>query len=193
MPRSLDTYRSKRKGEATPEPMGEVGESEPARASAPSSSNAFVVQQHLARRLHWDLRLEWNGVLLSWAVPHGPSYDPKDKPLAVETEDHPLEYGDFEGVIPTGNYGAGAMIVWDRGRLVPKEDFDLGFKKGKLLFELHGYKLHGLWTLVRIKKDPKNWLLIKERDGWARSNDDPEAQPFDPRSVLSGRCTWVQG
>jgi bifunctional non-homologous end joining protein LigD len=142
----------------------------------------FVVQQHLARRLHWDLRLEWEGVLLSWAVPNGPSLDIADKQLAVETENHPLEYGDFEGVIPAGNYGAGAMIVWDRGRWLPREDLEEGFRKGKLLFELHGYKLHGLWTLVRLKKEPKNWLLIKERDAWMK----PGAPPFDPRSVLSG-------
>jgi bifunctional non-homologous end joining protein LigD len=187
VPRSLDRYRDKRKAEATPEPAGDAASvaSDGRGRGALSAPRVFVVQQHLARRLHWDLRLEWNGVLLSWAVPHGPSYDTRQKALAVETEDHPLEYADFEGVIPQGNYGAGAMIVWDRGRLVVKEDFDEGLAKGKLLFELQGYKLHGLWTLVRIKKDPKNWLLIKERDAWAVPQGQ-EAEPLDPRSVFSG-------
>lgn len=177
-PRPLDGYRAKRDPARTPEPFGERSGSE-APADAPLS---FVVQQHAARRLHWDLRLEWGGVLLSWAVPHGFSRDPADKQLAVQTEDHPLEYADFEGLIPKGEYGGGAMIVWDRGRYVPLIDPDEGFAKGKQLFELHGFKLQGTWTLVRLKKDPKSWLLIKERDAWAAS----PSPPFDPASVLSG-------
>jgi len=177
--RSLETYRTKRDPSRTPEPFGPDGEAGEARgAEAPL---VFVVQQHAARSLHFDLRLEWGGVLLSWAVPKGPSANPADKQLAVQTEDHPLEYADFEGVIPAGNYGAGAMIVWDRGRLVAKEDFDEGLVKGKLLFELRGYKLRGTWTLVRLKKEPRSWLLIKERDAWARAD-----QAFAPQSVLSG-------
>ena len=151
--RPLDTYRAKRDPAKTPEPFG--GGSE----STDGAPLAFVVQQHAARRLHWDLRLEWGGVLLSWAVPQGPSRDPADKRLAVQTEDHPLDYAEFEGLIPKGEYGGGAMIVWDRGRWVPLLDPDEGFVNGKQLFELHGFKLRGVWTLVRIKKDPKSWLL----------------------------------
>ena len=136
---------------------------------------------HAATRLHWDLRLEMEGVLRSWAVPKGPSYDTADKRLAVHVEDHPIEYGDFEGLIPEGNYGAGAVIVWDRGEWVPIGDPLEGLEKGKLLFELKGYKLHGLWTLVKIKKGQKEWLLIKERDGWASTDRVTPAE-----SVLSG-------
>lgn len=123
-----------------------------------------------------------DGVLRSWAVPRGPSYDQADKRLAVKVEDHPLEYGDFEGVIPEGNYGAGGVIVWDRGEWVPIEDWRMGLEKGKLLFELKGYKLHGKWTLVKIKKSEKDWLLIKERDGYMKSPGDV----FNEESVLSG-------
>src|SRR2546421_9326162 len=136
---------------------------------------------HAARRLHWDLRLEMDGVLRSWAVPKGPSPNRADKRLAVLVEDNPLEYGDFEGIIPEGNYGAGAVIVWDRGRWVPLDDPHEGLKKGKLLFELRGYKLHGKWTLVKLKKGEKEWLLIKEKDGYVA---DDGALP--PQSVLSG-------
>ncbi|MGH7563348.1 MAG: DNA polymerase ligase N-terminal domain-containing protein, partial [Gemmatimonadota bacterium] len=124
----------------------------------------FVVHQHAATRLHYDLRLELNGVLLSWAVPKGPALDPAEKRLAVHVEDHPLEYAEFEGVIPEGNYGAGAMILWDRGSWRPLEDPVLGLEKGKLLFELRGHKLRGVWTLVRIAKSEKDeWLMIRER------------------------------
>jgi bifunctional non-homologous end joining protein LigD len=142
----------------------------------------FVVHKHAARRLHFDLRLEMDGVLRSWAVPKGASYDTNDKRLAVKVEDHPLEYGDFEGVIPEGNYGAGGVIVWDRGEWVPLEDWREGMAKGKLLFELRGYKLHGKWTLVKMKKSEKDWLLIKERDSYVKSPGDQ----FDETSVLSG-------
>jgi len=136
---------------------------------------------HAATRLHWDLRLEMEGVLKSWAVPKGPSANPADKRLAVHVEDHPLEYGDFEGIIPEGNYGAGAVIVWDRGVWVPLEDPFEGLKKGKLLFDLKGYKLRGRWTLVKIKKGVKEWLLIKERDGSVSTDG-----AFPDESVLSG-------
>jgi bifunctional non-homologous end joining protein LigD len=169
----LDAYRAKRSLERTPEPAGVL---------ARESGRLFVVHQHAARRLHFDLRLEMEGVLRSWAVPKGPSYDTAEKRLAVHVEDHPLEYGDFEGLIPKGNYGAGAVIVWDRGRWNPVGDPLEGLAKGKLLFELHGYKLHGLWTLVKLKKSEKDWLLIKERDAWASAQ--PEALPAE--SVLSG-------
>ena len=141
-----------------------------------------MVHKHAARRLHYDLRLEMDGVLRSWAVPKGPSYDMADKRLAVHVEDHPLEYGDFEGLIPEGNYGAGAVIVWDRGQWIPTGDYTEGLAKGKLLFELRGRKLHGMWTLVKLKKSERDWLLIKERDAYATS-DGAEAPP---ESVLSG-------
>jgi bifunctional non-homologous end joining protein LigD len=149
---------------------------------SPVLGRLFVVHKHAARQLHFDLRLEMEGVLRSWAVPKGPSYDQNDKRLAVRVEDHPIEYGDFEGMIPKGNYGAGAVIVWDRGEWVPLEDWREGLEKGKLLFELKGYKLKGKWTLVKIKKSEKDWLLIKERDAWMKSPGDQ----FPEQSVLSG-------
>src|SRR5687768_13456474 len=173
----LATYRQKRSPDRTPEPFGSG-----AASPSPVIGRLFVVHKHAARRLHFDLRLEMDGVLRSWAVPKGPSYDMNDKRLAVKVEDHPLEYGDFEGVIPAGNYGAGGIIVWDRGEWVPLEDWRTGLEKGKLLFELRGYKLHGKWTLVKIKKTEKEWLLIKERDAWVRSPGDQ----FPEASVLSG-------
>jgi bifunctional non-homologous end joining protein LigD len=135
---------------------------------------------HAATRLHWDLRLEMEGVLRSWAVPKGPSANRADKRLAVNVEDHPIEYGDFEGIIPEGNYGAGEVIVWDRGLWVPLEDPFEGFKKGKLLFELKGYKLRGKWTLVKLKKGVKEWLLIKEKDAYVSET------VYSDESVLSG-------
>ena len=158
-PDSLSTYRAKRSADRSPEPVGRVAETE---------GRLFVVHKHAATRLHWDLRIEMEGVLRSWAVPKGPSYDTNDKRLAVRVEDHPLEYGDFEGIIPEGNYGAGGIIVWDRGEWVPLEPWKEGLEKGKLLFELKGYKLRGRWTLVKIKKAEKEWLLIKERDAYAK-------------------------
>jgi bifunctional non-homologous end joining protein LigD len=172
-PDNLATYRAKRSADTSPEPVGTV-------SGAPG--HLFVVHKHAARQLHFDLRLEMDGVLRSWAVPKGPSYDTNDKRLAVKVEDHPIEYGDFEGVIPPGNYGAGGVIVWDRGEWVPLEDWREGLEKGKLLFELRGYKLHGKWTLVKIRKSERDWLLIKERDGWVRSPGDV----FPETSVLSG-------
>ncbi len=170
---SLATYRAKRSPDSSPEPVGTV---------SPIPGRLFVVHKHAASHLHFDLRIEMDGVLHSWAVPKGPSYDMDDKRLAVRVEDHPLEYGDFEGIIPTGNYGAGGIIVWDRGEWVPLEDWREGLEKGKLLFELKGYKLHGKWTLVKIKKSEKDWLLIKERDAYVKSPGDV----FDETSVLSG-------
>ena len=149
---------------------------------SPVLGRLFVVHKHAARQLHFDLRLEMEGVLRSWAVPRGPSYDQNDKRLAVRVEDHPIEYGDFEGMIPKGNYGAGAVIVWDRGEWVPIEDWREGLEKGKLLFELKGYKLKGKWTLVKIKKSERDWLLIKERDAFMKSPGDQ----FPEQSVLSG-------
>ena len=169
----LDEYRSKRAFSLTPEPEG---------TGTGATGRTFVVQKHWATRMHYDLRIEHEGVLLSWAVPKGPSANPADKHVAIQTEDHPLEYSDFEGIIPAGNYGAGAMIVWDRGTYVPLIDIAEGFEKGKLLFEFHGYKLHGVWTLVKIKKAEKEWLLIKERDGNVSTDPDYYSQS----SILSG-------
>ena len=170
----LRAYRAKRSPGATPEPFGALSAERP---------NLFVVQQHAARRLHYDFRLEIGGVLRSWAVPKGPSLDPTHKRLAVETEDHPLEYGDFEGVIPAGNYGAGAVIIWDRGQALHELDPEEGVEKGKLLFELRGFKLRGLWTLVRTQRNPKEWLLIKKPDSAA---DGRTVEELDAGSVLSG-------
>ena len=171
---ALSTYRAKRAFDRTPEPGGLAPK------AAPQPGGLLIVHMHDATRLHWDLRLELNGVLMSWAVPKGPSANPADKRLAVKVEDHPLEYGDFEGIIPEGNYGAGTVIVWDRGIWVPLEDVQAGFEKGKLLFELKGYKLHGRWTLIKLKKTPKEWLLIKERDEYVST------EPYSNESVLSG-------
>ena len=161
---SLKTYREKRNFEATPEP---------AEGGVPNEDErAFVVQKHWATRLHYDFRLELDGTMKSWAVPKGPSFDPADKRMAMPTEDHPISYNRFEGTIPPGNYGAGKVIIWDKGVWVPLEDPRKGYREGKLKFELRGHKLRGHWTLVRMKgrgngrQEP--WLLIKERDGEAR-------------------------
>ena len=176
-PDSLSTYRAKRSADTSPEPVGHV-------ASTPGQ--LFVVHKHAATRLHWDLRIEMDGVLRSWAVPKGPSYDTNDKRLAVRVEDHPLEYGDFEGVIPEGNYGAGGIIVWDRGEWIPLEPWKEGLEKGKLLFELKGYKLRGRWTLVKIKKAEKEWLLIKERDAYlVKCDKDTTTQSDIDRGIVN--------
>src|SRR4029453_11575363 len=176
----LEKYRVKRSPERTPEPFGTA-------AGRTGRPGLFVVQKHAARRLHYDFRLEWGGVLRSGAVPTGPPPDPAVKRLAVEVEDHPVEYADFEGTIPEGNYGAGAVIVWDQGRWEPLEDFDEGMKKGKVLFELKGYKLGGGWNVGRTKgrekNDSKEWLLIKQPDAWSRPKD-PDA--FPQESIFSG-------
>ncbi|MDB4893364.1 MAG: ligase [Gemmatimonadetes bacterium] len=171
---NLSLYRAKRSQDSTPEPMGG--------ADSAADGRLFVVHKHAASHLHFDLRLEMEGVLRSWAVPKGPSYDMNDKRLAVKVEDHPLEYGDFEGIIPAGNYGAGGIIVWDRGEWIALEDWREGLEKGKLLFELRGHKLHGKWTLVKIKKSEREWLLIKERDAYVAVPGDV----FPETSVLSG-------
>ena len=179
---NLEAYRRKRSSEATPEPFG---------PATGTGGGRFVVQKHAARRVHFDLRLELEGALKSWAVPRGPSLDPEVKRLAVATEDHPLEYADFEGSIPAGNYGAGAMIVWDSGRWRPLEDPVAGMTTGKLLFELHGYKLRGVWTLFRIRDprqqdDGNQWLLMKKPDAAARPESSDGDDDLPPQSVLSG-------
>lgn len=180
----LEHYRVKRSADATPEPFGGAPPPGPSvHAVGPGNPRLFVVQKHGARRLHYDFRLELEGVLRSWAVPKGPSLDPAEKRLAVEVEDHPAEYADFEGMIPKDNYGSGPVIVWDRGSWVALEDPGEGFEKGKLSFELHGYKLRGRWHLFRTKGSTKEWLLVKNPDAWSG----PEGRRAVPaESILSG-------
>ena len=184
--KALARYREKRDFSKTAEPSGE-------RAVASSSRLRFVVQKHAARRLHYDLRLELDGVFKSWAVTRGPSDDPADKRLAVEVEDHPLDYGDFEGTIPAGEYGGGTVQLWDRGYWTPegsKSPQD-ALRSGDLKFTLDGKHLHGSWVLVRMKNDRAggkrtNWLLIKHRDASARADGGAALLAHD-RSVASGR------
>jgi bifunctional non-homologous end joining protein LigD len=180
--RSLERYKEMRDFEVTAEPGGRVARTKTGRS--------FVVQKHDARRLHYDFRLEHNGVLLSWAIPKGPSLAPGDKRLAVQTEDHPIDYRDFEGTIPEGQYGGGPVLVWDRGTWTPIGDPDEGLKKGRLDFELHGEKLHGRFILVRTGgRDAKkpSWLLMKRSDAWATSGPDANIVDAEPASVLTGR------
>lgn len=176
---ALKTYRDKRNFDATPEPAAGGVPNEEART--------FVIQKHWATRLHYDFRLELDGTMKSWAVPKGPSFDPADKRMAMPTEDHPISYNAFEGTIPPGNYGAGKVIIWDKGTWVPLDDPRKGYRDGKLKFELHGHKLHGKWTLVRMKgrgegrQDP--WLLIKERDEYVRPSGEYSVVDEMPDSV----------
>jgi bifunctional non-homologous end joining protein LigD len=181
--RNLSTYRKKRDFEQTAEPSGDT-------PVAPSKRRRFVIQKHDATRLHYDLRLEFDGVFKSWAVTRGPSLDPHDKRLAVEVEDHPLDYGDFEGTIPKDQYGGGTVQLWDRGYW-ESDDPEKGFKKGDLKFTLHGDKLHGSWVLVRMRHDRNggkrtNWLLIKHRDDFAKEGNANNILDAD-QSVASGR------
>jgi bifunctional non-homologous end joining protein LigD len=182
---SLKKYQDKRNFEVTSEPRGG------SRSDTPNGKPLlYVIQKHQATNLHYDFRLEWNGVLLSWAVPKGPSLDPSVKRLAAAVEDHPIEYGGFEGVIPHGEYGGGTVLLWDRGTWTPEvPDVDAALRKGDLKFSLQGKKLHGSWVLVRTKsgfgasKKPQ-WLLIKHRDKFASTEDILVDQP---RSVVSKR------
>ncbi len=175
---ALDEYRRKRDFTKSPEPDGST-------KPRTTRGRLFCVQKHLASHLHYDLRLELNGVLLSWAVPKGPSIDPAVKRFAVHVEDHPVAYGSFEGVIPDG-YGAGIVMLWDTGTWEPQvPDVDAALKKGDLKFTLDGYKLKGSWALVRTKSaSGRDWLLLKHRDEWAGPLDIAE---FAPLSVKSGR------
>jgi bifunctional non-homologous end joining protein LigD len=175
---SLEKYRSKRDFKTTPEPSGKAGK-------ARLRKLAYVIQKHQASRLHYDFRLEWKGVLLSWAVPKGPSLDPAVKRLAMAVEDHPLEYGTFEGIIPEGQYGGGTVMLWDHGTWEPENpDVDASLRAGELKFTLHGTKLKGSWVLVRTKRQGgrASWLLIKHRDDYASTVDVVMEQP---RSVAS--------
>ncbi len=181
----LVKYHAKRQFNRTPEPKGDA----PKRSK--KDALLYVIQKHAASRLHYDFRLEYGGVLWSWAVPKGPSFDTHDKRLAVHVEDHPMEYRDFEGIIPKGQYGGGSVMVWDRGTWEPLGDADAMYREGKLKFVVHGTKLRGAWTLVRMSgraaEEGKNWLLIKERDDEVRSHDAYDVTAAEPNSVLSGR------
>jgi len=185
---ALEEYRRKRDFRKTPEPAGKA----PARKKA-TAPLAFVIQEHKARRLHFDFRLELDGVLKSWAVPKGPSLDPGEKRLAVEVEDHPLDYGGFEGIIPEGQYGGGTVLLWDRGTWIPADpDPAAAHAKGMLKFELHGKKLHGNWALVRMggkaaRERRPNWLLVKERDEAAVPQSGDAVVMDNPLSVETGR------
>src|SRR3954468_9978142 len=182
--RSLSTYRKKRDFDKTAEPSGDA-------PVAPSKQRRFVIQKHAASRLHYDLRLEFGGVFKSWAVTKGPSLDPRDKRLAVEVEDHPLDYGDFEGTIPKGQYGGGTVQMWDRGywEVEGSRSAEEALRKGDLKFTLVGQRLRGSWVLVRMRHDRlrgnrTNWLLIKHHDEFARADDSALAED---RSIASGR------
>ena len=178
----LGAYRRKRDFSETPEPAGA--------ARNASAGRSFVVQKHAASSLHYDFRLEWKGVLKSWAVPKGPSLDPAARRLAMQVEDHPVEYGDFEGVIPEGQYGGGTVLLWDRGTWEPRDDPDRALRAGKLVFTLDGEKLQGAWALVKMRgarasAKGNEWLLLKEKDTAARSGDDVATRA--PESVATGR------
>lgn len=184
---SLKDYKRKRRFDVTPEPEGR--DVKPA-AKKPEHELAYVIQKHQATRLHYDLRLEWRGVMLSWAVPKGPSLDPSMKRLAMPVEDHPIEYNTFEGVIPEGEYGGGTVMIWDRGTWSPEvPDVNEALKKGDLKFTLHGDKLRGSWVLVRTggwrgSSGKPSWLLIKHRDDFISTRD---VTIELPRSAVSNR------
>jgi len=184
---ALEKYKEKRDFTTSPEPAGD----KPRKSPGGKTPRFFCVQKHLASHLHYDFRLEHNGVLLSWAVPKGPSLDPKTKRLAMHVEDHPFDYGEFEGVIPSG-YGAGIVMLWDRGTWTPEvDDVEAALAKGDLKFTLDGYKLKGSWVLVRTKggyagsrgQEGRSWLLIKHRDDW--SSGELDIAEFAPLSVKS--------
>jgi bifunctional non-homologous end joining protein LigD len=198
----LERYRSMRDFAVTSEPSGAAKKSNPraaksakTQAKSPAAGLPFVIQKHAATRLHYDFRLGWKGVLKSWAVAKGPSYLTHDKRLAVQVEDHPIEYGGFEGIIPQGQYGGGTVMLWDNGTWEPQgghTDVDAGLRDGSLKFTMHGTKMKGNWALIRMggkaanEKKP-NWLLIKEHDSFERSEDDPAITDEKPDSVVTGR------
>jgi len=172
----LAEYNRRRRFDVTPEPAGKMGR-------AKKKALVFVVQKHRARNLHYDFRLEHDGVMLSWAVPKGPSLDPSNRRFAMQTEDHPIEYNQFDGAIPEGEYGGGTVMIWDRGTWEPEvEDVDGALAKGDLKFTLHGKKLRGSWVLVRMRE--RQWLLIKHRDEAASTIDITATKP---RSAVSRR------
>jgi bifunctional non-homologous end joining protein LigD len=187
---ALEDYKRKRDFTKTPEPPPEV------KPRKKGEQLFFCVQKHLASHLHYDFRLEWNGVLLSWAVPKGPSIDPKDKRLAMQTEDHPFDYGMFEGVIPEG-YGAGIVMLWDHGTWEPEsEDVDAALRKGDLKFRLNGFKLKGSWVIVKTRGyggAPNSWLLIKHKDEWAGPIDIVEFAPLSVKTPNADFAEILQG
>ena len=199
-PTASTTYRAKRDFSRTAEPGGSI-------ADRSQAGNRYLIQKHDATRMHFDFRLERDGVLMSWAVPNGPSFDPKEKRLAVHVEDHPLDYGDFEGTIPKGNYGGGTVMLWDEGTWEPVGDASEGLAKGDLKFVLHGRRLRGKWVLVRMKPKKgerskhENWLLIKEKDEYAGEERKPiiERALTSARSgrtmeeIAAGNVEWVEG
>ena len=183
---SLNEYNEKRNFKNTPEPSGVTNDTP--QEGKKKGILRFVIQKHDASRLHYDFRLETrDGVLLSWAVPKGPSLDPRQKRLAVETEDHPLDYIDFEGIIPEGNYGAGTVIVWDTGTYTAERDIRQQFRDGKISFTLNGTKIKGSFALIRIRQRHKQWLLIKSDDDYSSATSEPDLTVTSPESVLTGR------
>jgi bifunctional non-homologous end joining protein LigD len=186
--KQLERYRSMRHFDVTAEPAGSSKPPQAAKDALP-----FVIQKHAASHLHYDFRLGWNGVLKSWAVAKGPSYFPGDKRLAVQVEDHPMEYGGFEGIIPKGQYGGGTVMLWDRGTWEPHGDAEEGLRKGSLKFSMNGEKMRGKWALIRMAPRPNdrsgkpNWLLIKEHDEFEQPQDAPSVEESAPLSVLTGR------
>jgi bifunctional non-homologous end joining protein LigD len=183
-PGGVVLYRKKRDFSKTPEPKGESSAN-----PEPKTQRRFVVQKHAARRLHYDFRLELCSVLKSWAVPRGPSLDPGIKRLAIEVEDHPLEYADFEGVIREGQYGAGVVLIWDRGTWIPQSDPVKSYQRGTLEFELRGERLRGGWVLVRLNRRTRQryWLLIKKRDAEARPGSGDAIMAQYQTSIITGR------
>ena len=183
---NLRTYHAKRDFGKTAEPRGKA---------VRKKGFGYVIQKHDATRLHYDLRLELDGVMLSWAVTRGPSLIPGDKRLAIHVEDHPIQYNKFEGIIPDDQYGGGTVMIWDRGSWTPEHDPHKGMKKGHLDFELHGDKLRGHWHLVRMRKRPgerqEPWLLIKATDEFARKKSDPDILEEMPDSAATGR-PWTR-
>ena len=192
----LARYRDMRHFDITTEPSGSPKD---IAATKKKTALPFVIQKHAASHLHYDFRLGWNGVLKSWAVAKGPSYNVKDRRLAVQVEDHPMEYGGLEGIIPKGQYGGGTVMVWDQGTWSPQpghEDIDAGLREGSLKFEMHGTKMHGKWTLIRMHEKPDskwgkngkpNWLLIKEHDDYERGPDAPAITDEKPNSAVTNR------
>lgn len=178
---SLEKYRKKRNFKRSAEPYGRIKK---------NKQLIYVIQKHAASHLHYDLRLELNGVLKSWAIPKGPSLDSSIKRLAVHVEDHPIDYATFEGIIPKGEYGGGTVMLWDKGTWLcdnENKDANAAYKKGHLSFNLNGKKLKGAWNLVQIKNNPKNWLFIKVKDKYARAESQCDITQAKPNSVLSRR------
>lgn len=177
---TLDTYHQKRDFKKTPEPFGKK------KATYPHL--LYVIQKHAASHLHYDLRLQFNGVLKSWAIPKGPSLDPNTKRLAVEVEDHPIEYGTFEGIIPKGQYGGGTVMLWDKGEWEPQDDDpEKAFRAGNVTFLLKGKRLKGLWKLIRTNMGPKSWLLLKLEDKYARDENEYNVTEAEQRSIATNR------